>query len=250
MGEGQGQGEGDKNMKKIFSKFLLIAHYSLLITVFAGCEKNPVNRLIDPTISNTTGNWSGEWVIYDDEIRTGGTVMMFNTMDGQELDFSSRDNSKSGSKCIKYSWNGGDVTAYKNLPAHPVDYVEHDFTGFSLIAADDFNNYNAVSKDLTEAGYTKISFWVRGSLYSNVHFRLEANNGNNQTASGNNAWMSNTTDRKVTSSWQKYEFTVSGNMTTVRDFVRIVFRYDKDGNPDNQKGNGGTVFIDDIRLTK
>jgi len=109
-------------------------------------------------------------------------------------------------------------------------------------------------ENFSQAGFTKITFKVRGNLYSGVYLRLEFNNGNSTTASGNNAWMSNSSDRKITSNWQSYEFNISGSLSKVKDLLRIVFlKYDEDGTdstPNTAKGNGGTIYLDDIVLTK
>jgi hypothetical protein len=219
----------------------------LLFLGLVSCENAPVSKLVNPTIANTTGTWSGLWVLYDDEIRTGGTVMMFTSMNGIVLDFASRENPHQGTQCVKFSWDGGDVTAYSPYS------IEHDFTGFSLIVASSLDKYGIVTKDLTPGGFTKIAFWVRGSLSSNVYLRLESNNGGPATLSGTNAWMSNTTDRRVTGSWQRYEFALAGNFTSVKDFVKIVLKYDEDGDPSTPnvaRGNGGIVFLDDIHLER
>jgi hypothetical protein len=214
----------------------------LLLAGMSGCENAPINNLVNPTIANTTGAWSGEWVLYDDEIKTGGTVMMFATLEGQELDFSWQSNPYQGTKCIKYSWDGRDVTTYKT------NAIEHDYVGFALIVADSVDKYDTVTRDLAPGGYTKISFRARGSLNTNVYLRLESNNGDYKS-SGTNAWMSHT----ITGDWQRYEFPLSGSLAGTKDFVRVILRYDEDGKPDTPntgRGNGGTVYIDDIRLER
>jgi hypothetical protein len=221
-----------------------LTNFAVTLCILMGlsaCENAPISKLVNPTLGNTTGTWGGPWVVYDDEIKTRGTVMMFTTKDGQTLDFSWRENPHQGSKCIKYSWNGGDVTSYET------GATEHDFVGFSLIVADDVNKYNAVTKDLTPGGYTRISFWARGSLSSDVFLRLESNNGGPTTVSGTNAWLSNATDRKVTSSWQRYEFALSGSLASTKDFVKVILKFDP-GVAGAARGNGGTIYLDDIRL--
>lgn len=236
--------------KRTIEKIILAALGSLLIIV-SGCENNPLGRLIDPTTSNTTSTFSGHWLIFGDELRINGgvppVVMFLTTSEGQVLDFNWTDHPYAGTKCIKYSWDGSPVTQYST------GSKESDFVGFMLIAAPTLAQHDTVTKDLSAAGYTKIAFEARGSLNGNVYLRLESDNATYQTLSGNNAWMSNTTDRKITSQWQHYEFALSGPMGAVKDFLRVVIRYDEDGNPDTPNtgtGNGGTVFLDNIEYSK
>ncbi|MCB4792311.1 MAG: hypothetical protein LHV68_10570 [Elusimicrobia bacterium] len=217
----------------------------IIFIFFTGCEKNPVKKLINPADSNAIGIWdtNGDWVIYDDEIKTGGAILFFNSLDNQVLDFNCRDNPHSGSKCLKYSWNGKDVYAYGATPG-----LEHDYCGFSLTASKDVNSYLTATRDISGGTYTKISFWARGDLNTFVYLRLEGNNGTDTSLSGTDAWMSSDL-APVTSSWQKYEFNITGNMTAIKDFVKIVLKYNEGVSPNTVVGNGGTVFIDDIKLT-
>lgn len=213
----------------------------------AGCEQNPIGKLIDPTVSNTTGASSGHWAIFSDELRTGGATMFLTTSEGQVLDFNCTENPVSGAKCMKYSWDGSAVTEYSS------GNRQSDYVGFMLIAAPTLAGHDTITRDLSAGGYTKVSFYVRGSLNTHVVLRIEANNATYQTASGTNAWMSNTADRVVTSDWKRYEFALSGSQAAVRDFIRIVLRYDEDGNPDTPNSahsNGGTVFLDNIEYTR
>ncbi|MCX5778434.1 MAG: hypothetical protein NTU66_04365 [Elusimicrobia bacterium] len=228
----------------IINKIILVG---VLLAIASGCEHNPLGKLIDPTTSNTTNASSGTWVIFGDELRTNGAIQFLTTAEGQSLDFTCTDRPYAGMKCMKYSWDGSAVTPYDT------GVKETDWVGFMLIAAPTIAQHDTFTKDLTAAGYTKISFYVRGDLSKNVYLRLESNNGTYQTPSGNNAWINNTTDRKITSDWQHFEFTLSGSVTTVKDLVRIVLRYDEDGDPDianTGTSNGGTVFLDNIEYLR
>jgi hypothetical protein len=223
-----------------------------LFSAFMGCDANPVNRLVNPSPSNISGVWSGAWVIYDDEVKTGGAIMTYNT--GATLDFHSTDNPHSGKDCIRYSWDGSPVLTYASLPAHPTDYIQSGYSGFSLICAPTDAQYFTATRNLSLGGYTKITFWARGELFTNVNLRVEANsNDQNQYkyASGYPGVWQGT----VTSGWQQYSVKLDttttnlNNLAAATDFIKIILLYTP-GPDDPPRGNGGTVFLDDIELTK
>lgn len=233
----------------IIAVFIAACTFGLL-----GCDHTPLDKIINPGTTTSGGAWSGTWVIYDNEVKTGGATMMFNTMEGQDLSFACAENPHAGSHCVKFSWDGSTVVVY-STSSSVANTSGSSFVGFSLIAAASTGDYNNVSKDLTGGAYTKLSFWARGSLNSNVYLRVEANSDDPsfyRLASGQyGVWMGT-----VGSSWQKYEIPLDSTrnkLSTVRDFVKIILRYDEDGNPDTantRQGCGGTVYIDDIQLTR
>lgn len=226
------------------------------VCVFAatGCDRNPLNKIVNPDSTSTGGAWSGTWVIYDDEVKTRGATMMFNTMEGQELSFISSDNPHTGRSCIKFAWDGSTVVVY-STSSSVANTTGSSFVGFSLIAAATTDNYYGVSKDLTGGAYTKLTFWARGSLNSNVYVRVEANSDDPafyRIPTGQyGVWMGT-----VGGQWQKYEIALDptrNRLSAVRDYVKIILRYDEDGNPDTanaRQGSGGTVYIDDIQLSR
>jgi len=67
-------------MKKIFLAFIGIL-------ALAGCENSPMSKLVDPTVSNHSGQWSDIYVLYDDELRTDGITQFYTTADGQVIRF-------------------------------------------------------------------------------------------------------------------------------------------------------------------
>lgn len=225
--------------------YLLLA--SVLAAGLAGCESNPLGRLINPERSDSAVASSGRWLIFGDEVRTNGATMFLVTDEGQKLDFNCVERPYAGTKCMKYSWDGSTVTQYSS------GLRQSDFVGFMLIAAPAIGEYDSVTSDLSAGGYTKVSFYARGSLGTNVFLRLETQNANYKTPSGVNAWQSNTTDRRLTSQWQRYEFALSGSLAAVKDFIRIVIRYDEDGDPDipnTATTSGGTVYLDNIEYLR
>ena len=239
------------------NKISLFAVCFLAFALLPGCERNPVNKIVDPTVSNTTGIWSGTWVLYDDELKTGGNIMLFT--EGVSLDFNNTDNPHSGpdslspnaivKKCIRFSWDGSPVFTYSTSAK------QSDFTGFSLICAQTTAAYSTQTRNLSLGGYTKITFWARGSLSTNVYLRVEANSTDpNQyaLASGSvGVWQGT-----VTSDWNKYSVKIDNsvnNLAAATDFVKFILVYDEDGNPNTAntgRSNGGAVYLDDIELSK
>jgi hypothetical protein len=220
----------------------------VVLFLVAGCEKNPANRFVNPApAQNPTGTYSGQWIIYDDELKTGGTVMFLTSSDGQQFNLSCYDNPHSGTKCIEYSWDGRNVTAYGGTAdsISSSSSIENTWCGFSFIAANSIASYNSVTKNLALGGYTKMTFWARGTLNSNVSLRLESNNGGPNSVSGSDAIETGT----LSSSWQYYEFSVTP-AAAAKDFVRVILKFNQSANLDAPNGNGGTVFLDDIILTK
>ena len=237
-------------MKKALLFYILIFPF-LIIT---GCDKDPVNRLVNPSPASSTGVWSGTWVLYDDELKTNGAVMTFN--EGATIDFNCTDNPRSGKKCIRYSWNGSPVLTYASPPSQPVNYTQSGFSGFSLICAQTLGAYSTQTRNLALGGDTKITFWARGSLNANVYLRVEANFPSTATnvyelkSGATGVWMG-----VPSSTWTQYSLTIDPtvNNLAATDFVKFILLYDEDGNPDTPNtsvGNGGTVFLDDIELTR
>ena len=136
-------------------KKLLFPAICSIFVVFTGCNKTPVNDLVNPTSTNSSGIWSGKWIVYDDELKTNGAVMLYT--EGVSLNFNYSSNPHSGSKCMQFSWTGLPVLTYANLPDHPTDYMQSGFTGFGLISAPTLGQYFTGTRDLSKGGYTKIT---------------------------------------------------------------------------------------------
>jgi hypothetical protein len=191
----------------------MLAFVLLGAACLAGCDRKPINKLVDPTLNNTTGNWSGRWVIYDDELRTGGGVSTFTTFNGVDLDFDSRETPYSGSTCIKFFWNGGEVTPY----SPPGSLSEYTWTGFGLIVAVKTEDYDRYSKDFSASGFDKLTFRARGSLNNGVVLRVEGPQLGAQTPAG--FW-----EGAITDQWQQY--TVNLNpQTTINAYLNIILKY-------------------------
>ncbi len=225
------------NAKVGTNKLTLLALFLSMLSVYS-CDKGPrLSRLYDPGTEEIISSGWGDWVIYDDMLKTRGDVNAFTEI--QDLDFEYKDNPYQGNRCIKFSWDGSDIIDYAD------GTTQHNFCGFGLVVVPDASAYNydttkMPGKDLTPGGYTKITFYARGTLSPYTTLRLESPNGTYESTPPSDAW-----EDQVTSSWKKYEFNVSAPLSDVKEFVRIILKYVGSG-----RGDGGTVYIDDIRYEK
>lgn len=201
--------------------------FIFLFVFLFGCSKyNPLDKLINPEEKSATGRWSGEFVIYDDELKTGGGIMFLSSADNQTLDFNFRENPYSGKKCIKYSWNGKSVYDYTRK------IYQANWCGWAFIVGKDWTEYNKI-RNFSSVNYSKISLWVRGSLSANTKIKFESYNRDTHS------------DIELTDSWQKIEFKITGNQSEIKEYLKIIFEYLGSG-----EGNGGIVYIDEIKFSK
>jgi hypothetical protein len=238
------------------NKRLLLSLLFTTLFFLVGCEKNPLNKLINPDNPVTSGTWGNKWTLYDDEFKTGGALYFFTTMDGQTFDANCENAPYSGRKCIRYSWDGRPVTAYSTMQ------TKSDYAGFGLMVADEITKYptsaaqnisNINIKDLSN--YNRISFRARGSLANNVYLRVEGNSNDSnfyaRSSGYPGVWVGQVSDQ-----WQQFSFDLSistNSLATAKDYVKVVLVYDEDGDShtaNHGQGNGGTIYLDDICLEK
>ncbi|MBN1384600.1 MAG: hypothetical protein JW983_06970 [Elusimicrobia bacterium] len=203
----------------------------LALSVFLfGCEhKKPLDVLDDPTIGKALGGYSGLWIIFDDSLNTGGGMMLYNSWDNQKISWEDTTNPVTGKYCIKYSWNGKDVYDYTG------GMWQHNWCGFGFIVGSDHTEASK-SIDLSLAGYTKLTFWARGSLSANTTLNFTGPYTGAETG-----------DVVVTDAWQQYTISLTpSNMKSVTGFFAIIFGY----SGGDTHGDGGTVYVDDIRYTQ
>lgn len=218
-------------MKKQF--YFIIAVLLPLSALFAGCDKNPMNKLKEASTASNSSSWSGTYVVYDDELRTGGDVMMIGWGDNFTVDFNSRENPLNGVKCIKIAWDGGDVMT--------VNGATNLYTGLALIVAKNYADYLTTTRDLSPGGYTKVTFWAKkGFMSSNTVLRMESPNGTSTSIAPANAY-----ETALTDDWAFYSFDITGSLANARFFVNIVLK-----TTGTTKGNGATIYLDDIKLAK
>ncbi|MCX5782626.1 MAG: hypothetical protein NT145_08020 [Elusimicrobia bacterium] len=215
--------------KKHFLYYFLIP----CLAIFSACDKNPADKILNPTTIVTAASWSGPYVIYDQELRTGGDVVFFTSQEGQTLDFSCYERPADGSKCLKFSWDGSEVTDYNSGNVRTFQWV-----GIGLAVKDSNNQDSPSTKDMTPGGYTKLSFKIRGSLNASVAFQMKFEANSTTT----NIYTSSLADHD----WHTVEFPVSGSLAAgIKYYVILSFQYFG-----STKGNGGTVYLDDIQFLK
>ena len=201
---------------KIF-KMITILFFLVLI----GCDQNPFDKLYDPTGDGALGGEWGYWKIYDDQLNTRGGVMLSPTDEHQTF-AEVTGNPRSGTKCIKYSWDGTRLwDKEKNQLA--------DWSAALLIVAPTWQEYEEGEKDLSPGDYNKITFWIRGNLSAGAKIRFEG--------PGDYGSCPSTDDfASLPNTWTMKTINLSGfDLSQVKEFFKIVFT-----------GGGGTVYVDDI----
>lgn len=218
-------------MNKSFIKLLSVCFFCMMF--FASCERFPVSSLLG--LPDPVGSWPDTWYLYDDELNTKGSMepYVFNynpdgspnpycdTWEHVGLSFKCIDYPKKGTKCIKLTWVGNNLAT----PTNP----RKTFFSFGIQAREDLGG----KIDLTNSGYTNLRFWVRGTLHKDCSFEIGIP-GTSTTVTIN--------DRQISSQWEEYILPVEGVGEIEYDLYMAI--------KTNGVTNGGTVYIDDIRLTK
>ncbi len=205
---------------------LLAMIISVALTLFwCGCQTTPLESLRDPRPDGTTGIWTGQWLIYGDKLETGGGLLLFPGAENQTIDLAFRHpNKPERGNVIRYSWNGQEVTG------------QYAFSGVSFTVASNWRTYDITpSKDLSQGGYRKVTFKAKADLSENTSVRFEGP----VTSIG--------VERRRSFDWDSLATSFEPHMLrTVREFFVISFHY----NGNDKSGQGGTVYVDDIRLER
>jgi len=215
-----------------------------------GCNKSPFDRTQNvgggPTGTITPG---GSFVIFNNELVSGGGAFEYPGSDGQNLVFNDTSNPIS-QRSIRYSWTGQLVAG-------------QNFAGFDLMDQPTQAQYNSQStgRDLSKAGYGKVTFFARGSLSTNTLIKIEvADDGNSMTHDANCLSLSTngTLDapdgagancnhpQTLTSNWQSFSIPVTNaSLIGLKDFFKATYIFlPSAGAP---TGQGGTVYFDVIQ---
>lgn len=220
-----------------------------LLAGLTGCSDSPYDRTKNGSGGGPTGSLSAtnNYIIFSSELSSGGGAFLYPGAEEQSLTFSDRSNPIS-ERSIRYRWTGESV-ASQTL-----------YAGFNLMHTPTQATYTStVGRDLRSAGYTQVTFYIRGTLSTNTIAKVEvADDGNTGTA--NTSCVSLSTDGTgndpttpcvntgtLSTSWQKVTITIATPATplaNVKDFFKVTFVYNPLSNP---KGQGGEVFIDQIQ---
>ena len=200
---------------------------------FFACERNPIEKLVNPIPDGSVPQSSGLFVLYDDELRTGGGLGLIPGGGNQTISLADRSSPQRSTNDIHYAWNGGDVAG------------QHLFAGFSLLVTPDFTSFaNARPKDLSGPGYTKVTLYLRGSLSAGTQIRIEgpdAGPGHTGTPYQSSA---------LSGSWTQISFAVPpADFQRVKVFLTVSFQFTQPAGT-TDPGEGGEVFLDDIRYER
>lgn len=212
---------------------LIILLGVLLLAVISGCDKKPMNKFVNPSSDAALGLWSGTWLIYGDNLNTGGGFSLFTSLDNCTLDYQSPDYAYSGKYSLKYAWNGGKVFDYGS------GGYEGYYTGVSFIAGADYqHNY---PRDISPGKYTKFSFWAKGTLNQGVSVTITGPDGTSAQYTGGSL-----------AQWTHFNGTLANpaKLNNVTEFFSIIFGYDSKLNAGADTGSGGVIYLDDIQLTR
>jgi len=210
----------------------LLAISSIAWTLFwCGCQTMPADYLRDPRPDGATGIWAGQWLIYGDELETGGGLLLFPSDENQTIDLVFRHpNDPERGNVIHYSWNGEEVAG------------QYTFSGVSFTVASNWRAYDITPpKDLSAGGYTKISFDVWGDLSEGTKVEFW---GGRRSATTGRLKLDND------DGWVHLDIPLRENdLKKVREFFVIVFQF-AEPSGHSEPGQGGTVYVDNIRYEK
>lgn len=215
-------------------------HFFVLVgglLLAAGCRKNPIERLTNPYANAQVPGVSGTFTIYDDELKTGGAVGFIPSGENQSMDFQDTSSPRRTARQIRYSWTGGDTTG--NTPGT----TQHAFAGFSLFQAPTVAQVaTSTGTDLTFAGYTKMTFWIRGSLSEGNIVRIEGPGDTVSTPA-----RLELADSDINGGWVFESISIPpGDFRNVKVFITVSIQYAQPPRT-TAAGNGGTVYLDDVR---
>ncbi len=230
-----------------------------LLLILSGCNQSPFERTQDASNAGALSKFgSGSFIIFANELRSGGGAFLYPGSEGQVLSFSDTSN-PIGVRSIRYFWNGQNVS---NSSCHPDP--EHTFAGFDLMHTALLADFNTTAgRDLRQAGYQKVTFFARGSLSTNTIAKVEVatHPGSNVCVSPTAPCLSlssNGTDddsttpcgrtAQLTGDWQQYSIPVTASdLASIKDYFKSTFIFNPPSVGSTAAGQGGTVYFDQIQ---
>jgi len=225
----------------MISKKVLFMGLGILI-VLGACERNPVDRLVDPNLDGSLNQSSGVFIIYEEEFKTGGGMGFIPGGENQSVDVLDRTSPRRSKAQIRYHWNGGDVFNSE------INAFQHAFAGFSLSITPDLSTLpSARAKDLSNPGYTQLKFFARGTLSSGTKLRIE---GPDDGPGGITAARVELDSSQFGTDWVEYTLAIpAAHFLSVKTFATFSFQFEQPPRTSNP-GEGGGLFLDDIRYLR
>ncbi len=249
---------------QIANLFAILNLLFAMVFAVTGCNKSPFERTKDASNGGATGTFGAApaYVIFNNELVSGGGAFLYPGDEGQSLSFNDRSNPIS-QRSIRYSWTGEAVTNTSCQAQNPT----HAFAGFDLMDTATRAEYDAqtVGHDLRQAGYTKVTFYARGSLSTNTYLKVEvaspkATNACTGTVSPClKLVMANTSDpdplrdptcsvQTLSESWGQYTIPIqNSDLQSVQDLFKATFVFVDPFVGNLAPGQGGTAYFDVIQ---
>lgn len=199
----------------------------------AACDRNAGDRLTDAMSEGAVPSAVADWVLYSDELRTGGSYFLIPGAGPLTLRDDDPQAGASGGRGINFSWTGADVNG------------QHDFAGFGLLVAPSIAQDPVTpARDLSGAGFTKITFWARGSVGENVILRVEGPGDGTGASVMPRLEISRAA---LSAGWAKYTLPVPfpASFSSVKQYVNFVLIFDQPTGT-TFPGEGGTLHVDQI----
>lgn len=215
------------------------------------CKQNPVDRLLNPVPSGAVNGVGANYIVYNDELNTGGGLGFFPGGESQSIDLHDNTPPARSLSDIRYTWTGQNVSSNFG--------PEHTFAGFSLLVTPDFSTLaTAQPKDLSRANYGHLQFSIRGSLSDRTYVKIDGpSNGvtastdsvrsRRQGDSSGGDTDANGKEIVITNDWQDYSIHISPQyFSSVKIFCQFSFAFDQPIGT-TEPGAGGTIYVDNIQ---
>ena len=199
---------------------------------FISCERYPISDL--HSIPSPVNSWPYPWYIYDDELNTKGAfapVFWEGSGVADNIDFTCTEHPR-GRACIKFDW-------------HPKN--GETWCGFGL-ASTETPQFPNSSKDMTTSGYTKLKFYIRGTLLSGskVVINIPRTDSNGKTVSKDQVDKIEFYPGDLSANdWKDCAIVLNQttkNWNTQYYYISV--------NIEGPSSNGATIYLDDIRFVK
>jgi hypothetical protein len=221
-------------MKKV-SLFLVFPFLML------GCNKSPFDRTTGGVVTGSGSGPAGSLAVFYNELSSGGGAFEYPSgnitpTNFMSLSFTDQTSPTISNYDIRYNWTGGGTSP--------------TFAGFDLIHAADETSYTSdPGINLTSKGYTKLTFYARGSLSLSNLVKIQGAAGTPQPCLSLSA--SGTADDPTTPcghtgvltlNWQQYVILLPpASLNPIKNYFNVTIIYTGAGS-----GSGGTVYFDRI----